>query len=152
MLRLQHVGAFRDSIINCFLSIKDEYSKIIYNKIDEDKTCLVDNIYFGYIPQEFRFANSIKLKDKELIFFYSIEEPECYISFEINTKGWEHSMNSESGEFTEYIEGDKDMIYSENDSVKLLYWQENNFFQILSTNGNKEDMLEMAKKIEIKEE
>ena len=154
MLRLQHVGAFRDSIINCFLSIKDEYSKIIYNKIDEDKTCLVDNIYFGYIPSEFKFS-VVEEHDYGKIIIFKETNPEnkgTYIEFEEQISTWDFLINSESGELTEYTINDKDVIYSENDSIKILFWQENGALYTLSTNTTKENILEMVKNIEVRKD
>lgn len=145
-LMISSVGAWRESFVKYFLDIKKEYSDV--DERHRDTSILIDNVHFGYVPDGFLFEKK-DINDSSTYMYFKLEEK--YFILQINESKWNNRVNTESGEFTDFVINEKDMVYSENDGVKMLNWKENKIRYLLYTNESKETLLKIAEGIKIVE-
>lgn len=143
--RLQ--AGWRESFTKYFIDRKDEYSEI--QKVKNGSEAVIGNIYFGYIPEGFEYEVARDLPSNTLINFLNGEE---FFMLKIAKKRWNNKVNTEEANVEEMVINNKDMLYTETAEEKSLTWEEGGKLLVLSTNCEKDMLIEIAKNIELKEE
>ena len=150
-IAITSVGAWRESLVKYVLNIKEEYSDIKTNNTwinKKAKDCWVEDIYFGYLPNDNEFKSKKVLSTKTIVYFEN--SGHLFITYEMDNSTIVYpQVNTESGEIREVIINGKDMVYCENGQYKFLTWNENNKTNILSTNDSKEILLKIVENINI---
>lgn len=150
---ISSVSAWRESFVKYFLGQKEEYSdlKVVNKNLNRDGKDFwtEDGIYFGYIPDGYELKTHKEIKERTFFGFES--EKDLFINFEINSGRVLHKFNTESGDIEEIIIANKDMIYSENDTSKILTWNENNNVYALSTNDSKNVLVKVVENVKLTE-
>lgn len=141
------VGAWRESFVSYFLDDKGEYSDV--DKRIEDKTLLVGNVYFGYVPAGFKYESEKEFLSGIMINFSSGDK---YFALEMRENKWNNKVNTENGELNDAIINDLDMAYSENETGRYLDWKQNGYRCFIHTNVSKEMLFKIAENIKIVEE
>lgn len=145
---LGSVGAFRDSFVKYFLNVKEEYSEI-KGTSERASELLIDNIYFGYIPEGYVMQNKKKINEFSLLIF---SNDELYLNVEYADAEYAAKTNTENGNPEEIIINNKDMIYSDNGTEKMISWREKGRIFVLHTNDTKEILVKIVENMEIGEE
>lgn len=144
-LGITTVGAWKGSLISLYLKDKGEYSDLT-NGVAE-KSLIIENVRFGYIPTDYEYTETRDTK-KKLSLLFNHKEEDKYFCLEIERNMYNIKINTESGELGEDVVNDKDMIYSEKDGLNIITWFENNSQNTLCTNDSKKELIKIAEKIE----
>ena len=145
-LTINLAGALHDGLIKYFVSKDSEYSTIGNKHVDSD--FLVDNIYFGYIPEGLKFNEICSFNNLKHISFFDDDK---YFILESQKAEWSEKINTESGDITEILINEKNMFYSEREDLRILTWYENNCIQSVSSNLNEEILFKIVKNIKFLE-
>lgn len=139
------VAALKGNLINNNLKIKEKYSEITSGFIDN--YYYYDNIYFGYLPQDFECKDEKNLENKRKIFFSNADETK-YIFLQENINNTELKISNEEYTILEEIcINEREMVYAENINEKLVYWKEGNNSYTIYSNIGKNDLLKVAEKL-----
>ena len=142
-------SGWRESFKKYFLDMKTEYSDV--KKVNDIKNNLrVDNVYFGYVPEGFKYDATVELQSGKVIEFVS--DNDKYFYLKITKSRWSDKVDTENIDVEDIVVNNKDMAYLEKDGKKELSWNENNKLYLLSSNIDKELMINIAQNIEIIEE
>lgn len=141
-------SGWRESFMKYFLDMKDEYSDV-KNVNPNGNSMIIENIYFGYIPEGFKYE---VLDDTSSFNFIEFINEDKYFILKIIKNKWSGQVNTEGKKIEDIVINNKDMIYYENDNEKCISWQEDKKTCVLTTNLEKEILLEIAEKIKIAEE
>lgn len=124
--------------------MKDEYSDV--KKIPAGSEVYVGDVYFGYVPNGFKYEVTSEIKSSVVIDFTNNEK---YFTLTITKNNWNDQVNTENSDVEEYMINNIDMLFIENEIEKSLSWKENNKVCVLSTNCEKEVLLKIAENIKI---
>lgn len=144
-LGISTVGAWKGNMLGSYLKNNGEYSDLLNGMPERSLT--VENVYFGYVPEGYEFEPT-KNGNKMAYIRFGTTDNEQYFCLEIEFDMCNERLNTEDSEIEELVINDKDMIYSENDSLKFLIWFENNNTNTLYANISKEEFIKIAEKIE----
>lgn len=131
-----------------FFDFKEEYSDVGKVK-PRGNNFKIGNIYFGYMPDGFKYEILKEGNSQTVIDFSNGDK---YFMFKISESKWGRQVNTENAKVEEMVINNKDMVYYENETEKYLTWQENNKVCLLSTNCEKEILLDVAEAINLNEE
>lgn len=142
-------SGWRESFKKYFLDMKTEYSDV--KKVNErSSTAEVENVKFKYVPEGFKYNETVDLPSGKVIEFTSDNDEYFYLK--ITKLRWSDKVDTENIDAEDIVVNNKDMVYLEKDSKKELSWNENNKLYLLSSNIDKKLMINIAQNIEIIEE
>ena len=126
--------------------MKDEYSDIKKVK-PEGNSFVIGDIYIGYMPYGFKYEVIQDTSNFKLIDFFKDNE---YFRLKITESNWGDQINTETQVIEEIVINNCDMVYYENEEEKSLSWKNSKVYTI-STNSEKDILLEIARNIKIDE-
>ncbi len=138
------VGAWKGDLLNFYIKNNGEYSDVLSGKADRSLT--VENVYFGYVPEGYEFEEVDVTSQKTVILFSSKQES-TYFYLEMERETYKEKINTESGEISELLLNNQDMIYSERKDLKFVTWFENNTQNTAYTNGAKSMLIKIVENI-----
>lgn len=145
-LTITSVSAWRESFSKYFLDKKEKYSDV--KDFKPGSELYIDNIYFGYIPDGFKFVEKNHDLTSDVLCFCHSEK---YFILKIQKDTWSNQINTESGETCDLIIDGKEMVYYENNSYRSLSWRENGYIYILDANCDRKILEEIATNIKFVE-
>lgn len=130
---ISSVGAWRESFVSLFLHDKGEYSDVREKNMHNE--FIVDNILFGYIPNGYELSNTKKTDFETIYIFEQSQDEENYFIVEIqNVSLSSQQTNTENSITKDIVIQGKDMVYIENDLVRVITWYDANQIYSIQTN------------------
>lgn len=145
-LTITSVSAWRESFSKYFLDKKEKYSDV--KDFKPGSEVCIDNVYFGYIPEGFKYTENIKTQRSSIISFLNEDK---YFVLEIHYDKWNKKVNTESGEVSDIVINEKEMVYFEDESLttRSISWKDDNITYFMYSNCGRETIEEIVEGIEI---
>ncbi len=139
------VDALRSKLFNFIIDMKQTYTEIIFrDDPDINDSYHSDTISFEYLPSGFKLE---KKEERENFIYMKFKSEDKYFTFSMYSVSGSIGIDTENAQVRRVMINNIEALYSSNENVNILVWNDGIFSYKLSGNIGEDTMIEIAKKI-----